>query len=206
MKKTTWILIIFLILIQSEAFSQSNMPGEAIKKNTIGFSFLSVYPVDIQSAGIGAETIFRHSLNKYFFYTISLGYVVAYHENPGGRQYTYAITASTLDHYAHYMLNTSLGINFLQSEKHQAGCSLGLSGRYSSEMYFRYAYIDLLDDSPEYHFIPEMVEGYDIGLLTEISYSWLFTNQIGLRINARYIAFSKFTNILTAGAGIFYRF
>jgi hypothetical protein len=199
--------LIFIFGMALQAYTQSGLSEDESKNNQAGFSLLTIYPADIQTFGIGFESQFRHSLNKRFFYTISMGYGVAYAEHEGGQQFTYGITGTTIDHYAHYLATAALGIDVFRTEKHQIGCSLGLAGRYNSTLYFRYAYHPLTDrEYHEYYFIPEMIEGYDAGLLGEISYSRFLNDKLALELNCRYIVSGRFAYLMSAGISCQYRF
>jgi hypothetical protein len=208
MKKLTLIVTLFgSLCYQSVLLSQSLEDKEMYKINSIGISIQTIYPYDIESPGLGIEMDYRHSLNKLLYYNIALGYGVVYRENEGGQQYTYATTTSTIDHYAHYCAKAALGIDILRLKKHRLGCSLGLAGRYSSTLHFKYAYHSMLEnDHHEQYFIPEMIEGYDAGFQGEMNYSLLMNTKFELQFNVSYIAFGGFADFMSAGAGCFYRF
>jgi hypothetical protein len=202
-------IINFLHIVISIMFICTRSYGlaEITKKNTIGFSVGTIYPEIIGKFGIGAETTFRHTLNNHFYYTISLGYGVAYNEKEGGHPFTHAVTTSTIDHYANYLLTYAFGLDLYRSATHRVGCSMGFAGSYSSTMFFKYAYRPL--DGDDYHdsyFIPQMIEGYDIGLLGGLTYAWSLTDRLGIQFDARYIIFNKYKNQFSSLAGIFYRF
>jgi hypothetical protein len=207
MKKYGIILYIQCLAFCPTVFSQSGVQQEETGRNTIGISLSIIYPDKVGQVGPGVETLFRHSLNNNFFYTISLGFGMAYSEDPGGQQFNHAITLGTLDHYAHYMLTTAMGFDIIKSEKHRAGISLGFAGRYSSKMYVNYAYHSLIpDEYPVDFFLPEMVEGYSMGVLADILYSYQINSKIGIQADTKCIIFTKFDNLLMANVGVFYRF
>jgi hypothetical protein len=206
MKKITLLMYLIFLMNCPVLHSQTDLQ-EVTGNKRIGISLSMIYPDKIGRFGAGAETVFIHDLQKNFFYSISLGYGMAYYEDLEGRQFTYAVTTSNLEHYAHYMLTGCIGYNFLNSEKHRAGFSVGLAGRYSTKLYVKYAFHSLLpNDYPNDFFIPEMVEGYCLGVLPTISYTYNVSEKFSIQVETKCVIVTKFDNLVLINAGVFYRF